>query len=298
MKLSTVDTFKHIDTESCVVLDDVQLKKLQMILCDILKDIIEVCDAGNINYMLGGGSALGAVRHKGFIPWDDDMDINMPRADYDRFIKLFQEQKGDKYWLHTPEYTPGYNLLLARVRLKGTSVVTREDFFNDECGAFIDIFIMENTFDNKLLRYIHGLGSMAFGLLQSCRKFYRDRKQLMELANGSKELEKVFKTKIFIGFFTSFLSMQTWTRLANNWNRICKNHNSRYITIPSGRKYFFGELYLRKNMCVTQKVPFEDFYARCPKKVDRYLKRLYGDYMTIPAEADREKHVFLKPFKI
>lgn len=296
MNLSTVSLFKQLRPDKCIVLDDVRLKALQNTLLEILKDVTAFCEKHGIRYTLGGGSALGAVRHGGFIPWDDDVDINMPRADYNRFIELFAAELGGQYWLHTPEHTPEYNLLLARVRKRGTSVVTREDFFNDECGAFVDIFVVENTPDNAVVRFLHGFGSMAFGFLHSCRKFYRERKPLMQLADGDASVTTVFRLKIAIGFFTSFLPMQTWTRLANAWNSACKNAASRYVSIPVGRKHYFGELYLRADVCRCRPTTFEGERVYLPENTHAYLSSLYGDYTAIPDEQNREKHIVFEPF--
>lgn len=296
MKLITSEYFKHLNPDMAVCLSEEQLKQLQKTLIYILKDVIEFCEKNNITYSLGSGSVLGAVRHKGMIPWDDDIDINMPRKDYMKFIELFEKEYEEKYWLHTPEKTKNHNLLYCRVRLKGTCVVTRDDFCTQEKGAFIDVFIIENTFDNKLLRDIHGVGSLGLGFLQSCRKFYRDKNELIELSNGNKSLLKVIKIKALIGLFISIFSVEFWTKIANSWNAICKNDKSKYVTIPVGRKLFFGETYLRKSVCVMKKMLFEGMYVCCPQDAEDYLRILYGDYMQIPKEADKEKHMFLKPF--
>lgn len=290
--LSTVDAFKHIHSDSAILLDDSQLHKLQETLNSILDDVISVCDKYGIVYTLGGGSVLGAVRHNGFIPWDDDIDINMTRADYNKFIPLFSREFGDKYWIHTPEDTDNYGLSLARIRLKDTIVKTKEDFFNDECGAFVDLFVVENTFDNAILRMIHGLGCMAFGLALSCRKFWRDRKYLLELADGNSKLLRVFRFKVFLGFLIAWGSMNFWTRTTNKWNALCKNDNSKFVCIPVGRKHFFGELYKRSDVCDTVDVLYEGKLRKCPANYDMYLTALYGDYMQIPKEEDRELHVF------
>lgn len=291
MNLSTVNAFKHISSVECVCLDEKQLHQLQQVLLKILDDIVFVCEKYHINYFLGGGTALGAMRHQGFIPWDDDIDINMPRADYETFIPAFQKEYGKKYWVHTPEKTDNYGLLLARVRLKGTCVKTREDFFNHECGAFVDIFIIENTFNNKILRSLHGIGSLAFGLLLSCRKFYRDRKQLLLLAKEAPELKKVFYIKILIGFFTAILNLNTWTHAANGWNSICKDTESIYVSGCAGRLHFFGELYLRKNFCTVKKALFEGRTLRVSQGVEGYLSHCYGNWKKPPEPSQREKHV-------
>ncbi len=302
MKLSTIEAFKHIKSRDAIELTPDQLCALQTMLNEVLDDIITVCDRHGINYNLGGGTCLGAVRHHGFIPWDDDIDINMPRKDHDRFVEIFEQECGDKYWVHTARKTKGYGLALSRVLRKGTSVKTREDFWNDECGAFVDIFIIENTFDNKALRMIHGAGAMGLGFAQSCRKFYRDRKPIMNLVNNGMngdlddEYRKVFRTKIFLGFLIAWLSLDTWTRILDHWYSLCRNENSKYVTVPSGRGHFFGELYMRDAFCETVPMLYDGKERKVCRDYDTYLRRMYGDYMTIPKEEEQEKHVFFAPF--
>lgn len=292
MHLSTMDAFKNLKSGDLVTVDDEMLKKIQNVLLGILDDIIAVCEKYKIPYTLGGGSVLGAVRHQGFIPWDDDIDVNFSRRDYERFIPAFRKEFGKKYWIHTPEATDNYGLLFARVRLKGTMLRTRDDFWTEECGAFVDLFIWENTFDNPVLRWIHGMGCQALGLLLSCRKFYRDRKFMLELAHENPGLLRAVRVKIALGFCTSIGSVNFWTRLANRWSALCKNHNSEWITIPAGRKKFWGELYRRGDVLGITRMPFEGRIVNCPENYDMYLTRLYGDYMKIPPEEDREKHPF------
>ena len=306
--LSTVEAFKLLRSKDTIELTDDQLACLQRTLYDILYDIVRFCDRYRIRYELGGGSVLGAVRHGGIIPWDDDIDINMPRRDYEKFRRLFKKKMGKKYWIHTPEETDNLALLFSRVRLKGTSVKTREDYYTDECGAFIDIFIIENTFDNPVLRKIHGYGSLALGLLLSCRKFWRDRKMMMRLVRegtmetgeGKRaELKKIrlaFIIKILLGMPLAILPIDFWTRLANNWNRMCRNNKSKYVTTPCGRKHFFGELYKREELVSTVPMRFGDIDARIPRAYDYYLTRLYGDYKKIPKDAEKEKHLVYEPF--
>ena len=291
-----------------------QLHELQRTLNGMLQDIADLCEKEGICYELGGGSALGAVRHQGFIPWDDDIDLNMPRADHDRFVTAFANEYGDRYWIHTPKETHDYGLTFTRVLKKGTCVKTREDFRNpDECGAFIDIFVIENTYDNAFLRNVHGIGCLAFGFLQSCAKFYRDRKEYLEMledpesgdgTSGSesgedmKRLRRVFRTKIAIGAVFSFFDLDRWTKIADRWYSYCKDGTSSYVAVPAGRNHFYGELYLRNELCETAQMPYEGRMQPVPAEWDAYLKRLYGDYMLIPEDAGKEKHIFYAPFKV
>ncbi len=301
MNFSTIEAFKHIRSKSAIELTPEQLKNLQLTLNRELADIDACCKRHGLTYELGGGSCLGAVRHHGFIPWDDDIDLNMPRSDHDLFVKFFREEYGDRYWVHTPRETEGYGLLLSRVLLKGTSVRTREDFHNKECGAFIDIFVIENTYDQELLRRLHGLGCMAFGFIQSCRKFYRDRRPLMELINTATEgdrlqYRRVFRIKIFLGFLFSFRSLDAWTRSADQWYSRCHNGHSKYVTIPSGKGHFFRECYLREDVCKTVPMEYDGTIRQVPGNYDLYLRRMYGKYMEIPQKKDLEKHIFFAPF--
>lgn len=303
MNLSTIGAFKHIHSKDAIVLTDAQVRQLQATLNGILMDIVDVCEENHLRYNLGGGTCLGAVRHHGFIPWDDDIDINMPRKDHDLFVAAFQKKYGDRYWVHTARTTKNYGLLLSRVLLKGTSVRTREDFWNRECGAFVDIFIIENTYDNAALRKVHGFGCMAFGFLQSCRKFYRDRKPLMQLlrdaTNPPEELtgyRRAFRIKIMLGFFLAWMPLDGWIHAADRWYGMCRNEHSTYVSVPAGRGHFFGELYRREDFVETTDMLYAGRPLKVAKNYDLYLRRLYGDYHKIPKDADKEQHVFFAPF--
>jgi lipopolysaccharide cholinephosphotransferase len=299
MGLSTFDAFKHLRSSEAIEVSDADLRRLQLVLAGIVADVHSVCVENGLTYMLGGGSALGARRHRGFIPWDDDVDLNLPRADYDRFVPLFRARFGEKYWIHTPVDTAGYGLALGRIRLKGTCVKTREDFANSqaECGAFVDIFIVENAPSNPIIRLMHGIGSLAIGFLYSCRKLFHERRYVRRWAAENAKMSGAFRIKLAIGFFTAFASLDFWTRLWDWWNRLCRNGESEYVTIPVGRRHYFGELAHRDGFCDTVDVEWEGAVRKAPRDLDGYMRRLYGaDFMTPPPPEEREKHVLFSPF--
>lgn len=299
MGLSTFDAFKHLKASEAIEISDVDLRHLQLVLAGIVADIDVVCRENDLTYMLGGGTALGARRCKGFIPWDDDVDLNLPRADYERFIPLFRTRFGAKYWIHTPAETPGHGLAFGRIRLKGTSVKTREDLVNAqaECGAFVDLFIVENTPSNPVIRALHGLGSLAFGFLYSCRKFFHERHFLFRWAKENAGMSCAVRMKCAIGFFVAFASLDFWTRLWDRWNRLCRNGKSEYVTVPVGRRHYFGELTRRAGFCETSDVEWEGAVRKASKDLDGYMRRLYGPgYMTPPPSETRERHVLFAPF--
>lgn len=123
---------------------DSKLRQLQLAELEILDEFVRVCQAHDLRYYLVGGTLLGAVRHQGFIPWDDDIDVAMPREDYDRFAQIASEELGPQYFYQCPDTDPHYFLTYAKVRKNGTEVC-EERFRNSKFhkGVFIDIFPLD-----------------------------------------------------------------------------------------------------------------------------------------------------------
>ena len=292
MSLSTFDIFKKVDAGDLIELSGKKLESLQVVLLQMAREVDAVCAEHRIPYTFGGGSCLGAARHQGFIPWDDDLDINMTRGGYRRFIDVYESELKDRYWLHDCERTPGYDLAFPRLRLKGTTVRTRDDFDNQECGAYIDIFIIDNAPSNALLRNAHGFISMALGFAYSCRRFAAHAADYLSLVEGDAAATSAFKKKILIGKLLSFRSVESWTRAWDRWNSRCHDEGSSHVTIPVGRKHYFGELQLRSDYFPVSHGSFGDLTVPLPKNTDVYMRSLYGEeYMTPSPEGDREKHV-------
>ena len=181
-----------------------------------------------------------------------------------------------------------------QIRRKGTVFQGCEDPTPEECGIAVDLPVMENTFNHSVPRAIHGLFSMALGLIVSCRRFFMNREYLLELASGNDEIRKKFQKKIRIGAVFSFASLRFWTMLYDRWNSICHNERSKYVTVPTGRKHFFGEMYLRSEFAETCRGQFEDIEVNIPKGWDAYLTHMYGNYMEIPPENQRERHLLVR----
>lgn len=296
-RLSTFDLFKNIVSDELIELSNEQVKKLQDVSIEIASDVIELCEKYNLGYTLGGGSALGAVRHGGFIPWDDDIDINITRKDIDQLIPIMERELEAKYWIHYPGCSDNYGLPFVKVRKKGTVVKNKDDYKNKQCGAGIDLFILENTYDSVVLRKIHEFISLASGFMLSCRNFYENRHELKKLMCSDASCKRVYSIKVAIGFIASILSVKEWCKITNGIYSMCKNNESKYVVIPSGRKHFSGEIYLRKDICESKKITFRDKQWNIACGVDGYLRKLYGSYKQIPPEDKREKHVVLE-FKL
>ena len=124
-----------------------QIKELQNIELNILLDVDKVCKKHNITYYLGEGSLLGAVRHKGFIPWDDDLDILMKRDDYEKFLKIAQFEMGENYEIQHPSTVYSYWSPFIKVRLLGNQKFRQKHIahLTENNGPYIDIFPMESV---------------------------------------------------------------------------------------------------------------------------------------------------------
>lgn len=285
------------NVEGVSKLTDEQLKKLQKLLLVMLQDFIYVADKYGFNYSLGGGSVLGAVRHGGFIPWDDDIDINMPRIDYLKFEKVFNEELGDKYILCAPSIGNNHGMSSVQIKKKGTVYKSFNELSktDDQCGIYIDIFVIENVFDNKILRTIQGVLSLGFGYLLTCRKTLHDLPSLRPYITKNRELEKAFDIKARLGYVTGMIKLDTMAKLTDKIYSLCKNNKSKKVTFPSGRKHFFGEMTDRDELTIYTKVMFDGVLVNIPKEFDSYMKRLYGkNYMELPPVSAREQHPLMK----
>lgn len=271
------------DQESGRVLTVDQVKEIQRVLLMVLDDIDRICRENGLEYILIGGTAIGCVRHKGFIPWDDDVDIAMTRDNYEKFLTIVKKEYSDKYLLTDAIRENNYGKNIPKLRLIGTVYKTllKVDPCDKEITA--DIFIIENVDNRSLLKYSHGFLCLAMGYLLSCRRLADNEAFFKEIYT-----ERDFKRKAAIGKILSFASLNKWAR----WNEVvysmCKNNKTKSVTVPTDRRHFFGEIFPREIMCETIDAEFEGRMYKIPKAYDYYLKDRYGDYMKVPP---KEKQV-------
>ena len=148
--------------ESYVIKQDASKKTItvadvQLVLLSMLKDVDAICKKHNIPYFLNGGSALGAYRHQGFIPWDDDVDIALMDNDYKRFLEVIVDELKEDYVVHAYSLNRSYNVLIPamKIRKKGTYVKEANTLLKNKCtdsdGLFIDVFVYSFVNKNKVL---------------------------------------------------------------------------------------------------------------------------------------------------
>ncbi len=280
--------------DSLVILNEESIKEYQAQILDIAKDVVAFFEKNDIDYSLSGGSILGAVRHKGFIPWDDDIDLNIPRADFNKMLGIFNKELGDKYYLQTPDKNPELGLMVTQIRKKGTIARRKYDWNFAECGISIDIYIVENVFDNKVAFFLQKNMSMMLSYAVSSVRFVNNQRIPREIQELEGRTFNYSKSKAIVGRILRKVPLNIWIAWCEFWNSACKDDNSKMVAIPTGRKHFSGEIYERRNMCKYKKVPFETENFNIPVWAEGYLSYFYGDYMKIPPVEKRERHVFLE----
>lgn len=285
------DIAKHGGDEAAglKVLTEAQMKKLHQVLLEIFDDICAICQENGLHFILIGGSAIGALRSGGIIPWDDDIDIAMPRKDFEAFCTIVREQHGEKYSMLHPQDSENFGRVIPKIRLRGTEYRTILEQDLDDCGVFIDIYTIENVPDNALARTAQGVVAMALAFGLSCRRLWHGRKWYSQITGGAS-----FRLKCAIGACLSFAPYEAWARWTDHWNARCKDENSKYVSIPADCRHYFGEMNLRSVLCQTADVSFEGRVCQVPRQADGYLRAIYGDYMAIPAVEKQERNCYLR----
>ena len=280
--------------EDIIILDENSLRDYQAELLKITEDVVAVFEKNNLEYSLSGGSILGAIRHKGFIPWDDDVDLNITRNSYNKLLHIFDRQLGDKYYIQTPQKYPQQGLMITQIRKKGTVARRKYDWNIDECGISIDLYILENVFNNPFARFIQKSMSMFCSFVISSIRFYNNRNLPQEIISMEGRQINYSLSKSIVGRIFRIIPLKKWISWCDFWNSACHDEKSRLVAIPTGRKHFSKEIYERNKMVKFRKVPFETTEFNIPVWADGYLETFYGDYMKLPPKEKREKHLFLE----
>ena len=297
---SDTSILNHIAQKSNLLrlLTEEECSQLKSTLLQVHNYLIDICNKYGITIMLGGGSCLGAIRHKGFIPWDDDLDLMMPREDYTRLIKLFEDGKiEEKYMFVYPnKYNDVKNNFL-KVYLKGT--VCKEIFDDNDVfpsNVFIDVFPMDYAPNNVFIRGIKAFTSDLLQAICTCTLYSQHRSRNMELfAKQDADAQFRYKLRLLIGKLLSFVSHKKWVYWFDRFN--ANSRRSRFMTVPTGRNHYMKETLPIDAFIPANEVTFEGVKSYVPNGYDTYLTHLYGDYMKLPPTNKRERH-FIVEFKL
>lgn len=267
--------------------DEDLLEKLKLAELNILKDYIKVCDKYNINYFLVYGTAIGAVRHNGFIPWDDDIDVGMLREDYDKFVEVVEQELGQDYILTTPLTMKGYASTVIKLQRKNTKFVPQmsRTMKCDLC-IHIDIFIYDNFDDDekialKKIRQTRRISQITF----LCGSPY----PIIEIGGIKQVMAKVLCFMAHYVLKILFISPQRLYKKFEAISTSANNQQTKYMTSYEDTWPLKDKL-TREDLFPLKEMKFEDIYVKLPNQYDKLLRATYGDYMQLPPENQRVNH--------
>lgn len=265
-------------------IDSVQLKKIEF---DILKYFKKICIENQLQYFLCGGTLLGAIRHKGFIPWDDDIDVFMPRADYEKLLQVMKKKEEEKYQLY--EHTYYKNYLYPFAKLCDTNTVLIEEYnFGMEIGVYIDIFPIDNIPDNDILY----------------KKLYKKYSKLHFLLVTATDRHPWKSHKWYKcipkGLLHYILQLYGASKITKKMIENAKLYNNIDTGFCGGVVWGYGLRERMSKKCFEKAVPveFEKEIFDAPAGYEIYLKQIYNDYMQWPPEDKRiSNHCFKAYYK-
>ncbi|MBR2189224.1 MAG: LicD family protein [Eubacterium sp.] len=264
---------------------EITLREFQIAELDILKRIDEICAKQNLRYWIMYGTLLGAIRHKGFIPWDDDIDVAMPRADYERFIQYVRENPEEMRPLEIEAYdkTVGYPFYIARLCNQNYLLTFEERAYTS--GLFVDLYPFDGMGNAK--QYWHHKHPELLKIrkhltLSSWNSLFYGRGIGHKIGNFPNAVYSRLRGNVY------FLKQLDRIEQQFTWEE------SRYVSVPAWdpdvwffEKEWFDELI---------RVPFEDIEVNIPARYDEILKERYGDYMQLPPEDQRKPHKEFRAF--
>lgn len=243
------------------------LRQVQLKIVDIMVEIDKLCREHNIVYYLAYGTAIGAVRHKGFIPWDDDADLIMDRENYERFVEVCKKELSPKFFLQTEETDPEYKLVMPKVRMNNTSFVEKvSKDWNINHGIYVDIFIIDECPNNKFIQYVNKRVLCGTEFARS----------------GLYTCDKNPVKKILKPLFYKRTILNLWNNVVyDRWKKddsLCVDNTGRGLVF---KREYFGK---------PREMEFEGHKFYVPEKVEDFLTDYYGDYMQLPPEDKRVSH--------
>ena len=273
--------------------DDETLKKVQENELEILRDFVQLCDENSLTYFGVAGTAIGAIRHSGFIPWDDDIDVAMPRKDFDQFVRIAKEKYQDKYLILNGNEYPEYPLLTTRWVMRGTKFIewTLKDI---DCplGIFLDIYPLDQIPDDeKLFRK------------QARKAFFYSKLLILRSIPFPVLGVKGIKGKLVHCICAVVHCLLCLFHVSKKWlYKKCLDVSTMYNDLPQTKRIDFlcdTTAYLNihevKDIYPLKKLPFEDMELNFPQNIENNLTKAYGDFMQLPPVEKRKNHF---PYKL
>ena len=253
------------------------LREAQLRMLDILKEIDSICKANKISYWLDSGTLLGAVRHGGFIPWDDDLDIGMSRADYIRFINVVNKDLSEDYICQTPKSDSKAENAYIKIR-DLNSEIRSENNYGEFTGLFVDIF----PYDSVTLKNIITKKICSFIILT---KWFGDLKIKKPYIRNTHKNVIICICK-FIKVFFKYIPYDKLMKKLYKKGFLAENKESNYINY--GVEVPFNIKIKRDEVFPLRMINFEGSKFPVPNQYEAVLERIYGDWKKLPEEEDRK----------
>lgn len=263
-------------------MSDKNVKKVQKKILETMKFIDEICRKNGIEYFIMGGTALGAVRHGGFIPWDDDLDIFMTPDNYQKFKSVFSKENSDKFVLQEWKIVDAY-LEYAKVRMNGTTFI--EEAFKDRKdmhhGIYVDIMILHKCPNRKLVQKFIYYSSKYVTLVSLSQRNWKPKTKTHKFAL---KLLKIMPTKVLSELFY---------KLIYRYDELESDYGYCYfITKANFQQGVFNSSMFNKPV----NIDFEDTVLLGPSKIKEYLSHRYGDYLRLPSLEEQKAAVHAEFF--
>lgn len=271
--------------EEQIIIPQEDLRKLQLIQLEMLLEVDRICRENNIEYFLSAGTLLGAVRHEGFIPWDDDLDLRMRRKEFDKFFNICKKELNDeKFFLQTYKTDPEYRWGYAKVRRKGTQYIRKgQEAIKCVSGVSIDIFIIDNLPDNKVVQIaFHYIRRICIKTLWSVVGVTEEKNGIKRLLyRGLRHVNKNLPLRIFE-------MMARYTNRKESEYEYCISFY-RKNGFSTREKVFKPKV---KTKWFKEKVEltFEGFKFYACKDYIEYLSSKYGNFWEYPPMSERYIH--------
>lgn len=281
LKISIPDDFLKEEVR-CGYTVSKKMKEVWAVQLDLFAEFDRVCKKYNITYIASGGTMLGAVRHHGYIPWDDDMDLMMMRDQYEKLCKVAPQEFKHPYFYQTEKTDPGFHRWFARLRNSETTAIQKREkpyhpTYNQ--GIFIDIFPMDNVIEDECLfqKQIKDAKKYTnlYSYLHSIESNFRSDEDSLEKKFGKQLLHKLFGKMIQKRQLTSSIYKKT-DGIYQRYNHI----ETDLISLLSFQIDNLGHAIHRKDMGNIINQEFEFLKIPIIANYDEHLKRKYGDYMT------------------
>ena len=263
-------------------------EKFKSKLLGVLNKLIEICEENNIRWFVAYGACIGAIRHKGCIPWDDDIDVCMPRQDYDRFVEVCKKNDLGDYELASVNETPGYCVHIARIYDK-KSTMFWSTVSHHVGGIFVDIFPIDGALDGNVKSNLER--SRFWMIISRYSRLYYSKSNRRNLIKDRKI--SIYLVVIITSLFRKPLQKLS-LRMVEKTVRKYSYERSKYSVCYDSVSLRMRCVFPKKWIEETVWVPFENTQVRIPKYYHEYLTHIYGDYMTPPPDDKKDdRHVVL-----